>query len=138
VDEIDAESDGVVADGVSQVITRLVLILIAQIGKERDGSSELVVAKGLESGDSERGRAEGKGQGEAKVRVTRLGEVKKAGVEDEVADPCGAEGVRVAEDGVPVVIVGEQSRGGQSSLLDECVAGEVGVFGGAEEPVRPG
>ena len=45
----------VAPESVAQVVTRLVLILIAQVGKEGDGGGELVVAEGLESGDGQRG-----------------------------------------------------------------------------------
>ena len=54
VDEVDAELEGVAADFVAQVVAELILLLVAQSGKKRDGRRELIVAVSLKAGDSDR------------------------------------------------------------------------------------
>ena len=48
---IDAEFESVTSGNMSNVVTQLIFVLIAKVGKESDGGCELVVAESLESGD---------------------------------------------------------------------------------------
>src|SRR5579863_1831445 len=85
VNEVDAELERVVAGRVADVVTELILLLIAQVGKQSDGRGELVVAEGLEAGNCLRRGTERKRQRETQGRIARLGEVQLAGVEYECA-----------------------------------------------------
>ena len=51
VDEIDAESRGVAAGGVRDVVAELIFFLVAQHGKRGDGRDELIVAESFEAGN---------------------------------------------------------------------------------------
>src|SRR5208282_2399789 len=81
MNKVDSELKRVTARDVAQVVARLVLVLIPQVGEKSDGGGELVVAESFEAGDGQRRHTERKLQGEAKIRVARLGEVQQAGVE---------------------------------------------------------
>src|SRR5208283_3844415 len=51
VNEIDSELERMVMHDVAEIVAELILVLIAQVGEKRDGSSKLIVAEGLEAGD---------------------------------------------------------------------------------------
>src|SRR5271166_6615818 len=51
VNEIDSELEGVITGHMTQVVAELILILVAQVREQSDGSGELVIAEGLEAGN---------------------------------------------------------------------------------------
>src|SRR5579863_4291641 len=134
MNEVDAELEGVVAGRVADVVTELILLLIAQVGEQGDGRGELIVAEGLESGNRLRCGTERERQREAEGRIARLGEVQLAGVEYECAEPGWTKRIRVADDRVPVIVVRGQSGRGQRGLLYQGVVREVLVFRCAKKP----
>src|SRR5260370_20192417 len=111
MNKVDAEFESVVAGGVTYVVTELIFLLIAQRRKQSDGRGELIVPESFEAGNRQRGRAEGECQGKAQSRVAGLREMQCAGAHYECAQPSRIERVGVAEDGVPVIVVGGQSGG---------------------------
>src|ERR1700741_1290144 len=117
-----------VAGGVSDVRAQLIFLLVAQRGEQSDRSGELVVAEGFEAGDGERRRAEWESQSKAKRRGARLREMQFAGIEDKRSQPGWAEDESVADDAVPIVVVGGEPGGGQSSLLHQRVVRQVAVL----------
>src|SRR5271169_1553093 len=135
MNKVDSELKRVAARNVAQVMADLVFVLIAQVGEKSDGSGELVVAKSFEAGDGQRRHAERKLQGEAEIRVARLGEVQQAGVEHEIAEPRRTESISIAERGVPVVVARSQSGRGQRSLLHQRVVRKVAISRSTQEPL---
>ena len=131
-----AELECVTSRYVAQVVAQLIFVLIAQVGEKSDGSGELVVAEGFESGDGQRRHAERKLQRETEIRIARLRQVQQAGVENQSAQPRGTERISIAERRVPVIVVRGQSGGGQRGLLHQRVVREVAVFASAQEPLR--
>src|SRR5208283_315422 len=87
VNEVDSELEPMAARNVTQVVAELVLLLIAQVGEKRNRSSELVLAKSFETGDGQGRGTERKRQREAQLRVSSLGEMQQAGVENQIAKP---------------------------------------------------
>ena len=136
VDEIHSELERMVARCMAKVVAELILLLVPKRWEQRDRRGELIVAVGLEARDRQRRRTERERKREAQRGIPRLDQVQQAGVEHKCSQPRRTEGVGVAEDGVPVVIVRGQSRRGQSCLLHQRVVRNVTVFRGAEEPLR--
>ena len=136
MNEVNSEFKSVTARNVAQVVAELVFLLIAQVGEKSDGRGELVVAERFEAGDGQRRYAERKLQGKTEIGVARLGEMQQAGVEDQSAEPCGTESISIAERRVPVVVVRDQSGGGQGCLLHQGIVRQVAVFRCAQEPLR--
>jgi hypothetical protein len=83
VNEIDSETRGVVADGVADVVAKLIFFLVARDGERGDRGNELIVAERFEPGDGASRGAEGKREREAEIRVARFREMQAAGVENE-------------------------------------------------------
>jgi hypothetical protein len=83
MNEVDVRTSARGAGGVTQVVAKLIFVLIAQVGEKSDGRGELVIAESLEAGNRQRGRTEGKRQREAQIRVARLRKVQQAGVDDQ-------------------------------------------------------
>src|ERR1019366_7153073 len=136
VNKVDSEFEGVASRNVAQVVPNLVFVLITQRRKQSDGSGELVVAKSFEAGNGQRGRAEGKRQRKAEIRVACLGKVQQAGIDDQIVEPRRTERIRIAEHRVRVIVMGGQSGGGQSCLRYQSIVGDVAVLRGAQEPLR--
>ena len=67
MNKVDSEPERVGTHNVAQVVAELVFLLIAQVGKKSNRSSELVVAKGFKTGDGQRCGTEGEGQREAQI-----------------------------------------------------------------------
>src|SRR5277367_6570010 len=112
MNKVDSEPERMAAHNVAEVVTYLVFILIAQVGEKRDGSGELVVAEGFKSRDGQGGHAERKLQGEAEIRVARLGQMQQAGIEHQSAEPGRTKCISVAKRRIPVIIVRDQSGRG--------------------------
>src|SRR5579872_4441948 len=55
VNEVDSDLGRVPAGGVADVVTELIFFLVAQVRKEGDRRSELVVTKSFKAGNRERG-----------------------------------------------------------------------------------
>ena len=136
MNKVDAEARRVRAAAVAHVVAELVLLLVAQGGKERDGRSELIVSIRLISADGKRRTAEGKRQGEAEIRIALLRQMQGSGIQHQAAQPVRTEGELIGDDRVGVVVVRGQSGGRQSSLLHQRVAREVAVGRCAQKPVR--
>src|SRR5208282_673096 len=136
MNKVDSELKRVAARNVAQVIADLVFVLIAQVGEKSDGSGELVVAERFEAGDGQRRHAERKLQGETKIRVARLGEVQKAGVKHQIAEPRRIESIGIAERGVPIVVMRSQSGRGQRGLLHQRIMRKVAISRSTQEPLR--
>src|SRR5215469_3538847 len=116
-----------VAGRMADVISKLVFLLIPERRKQGDRRSKLIVAVRLKSRYGQRGGAEGKGQREAQSRVPSLCQVKRARVEHKRAQPGRIEGVSIADDDIPIVVVGGQSSGWQSGLLHQGIVRQVTV-----------
>ena len=121
VNKVDPELQRVAPRRMAQVVAHLILVLIAQVGKERDGSGKLVVAERLKSRDGEGGHAKRKLQRETQIRVARLGKMQQTRAENEIPQPRRTERVCIADHGVPVVVVRGQAGGGQRCLLHQGV-----------------
>src|SRR5579871_151740 len=72
VNEIHSKLKGVIACGMTQVITELVLFLISQGGEQGDRRRELVVSVGFEPGNRQGRGTEWKSQRESQSGVPRL------------------------------------------------------------------
>src|SRR6202021_3986168 len=137
VNEIDSELQRVVPPDMTYIVANLIFILISPIREKLDGGRGLVVAERFEAGHCQSHHAERKLQSESQIRVARLGKVQQAGVEHERAEPGRTERISIADDGVPVIVVRDQSGGGQRRLLYQGIVREVAVFRGAQTPLRP-
>src|SRR5713101_7090163 len=136
VNEIDAEADGLGTGGAGNVVAELIFLLVALAGKGGDGGGELIVAESFEAGSGQKTDGEGKIEGFADGRVARFCVMEGTGFEGEGAEPGGRELKLVVEEDVVII----RSRGGagrgQSSLLEEIVAGVIAVERAADEPLR--
>src|ERR1700674_3940358 len=124
-----------VASSVAKVVAKLIFLLIAQRRKQCDRRGELIVAVGLEAGDSQGRGTEWKSEREAQIGVAGLSQVQQTCVEDKCAQPSWAECVGVADYAVPVIIVRGQPGRRQRCLLYERVVREIAIFRGTEEPL---
>jgi len=86
------------------VVAELILFLIAQDRKRRDGSDKLIVAEGFKARDVLRRRSERKIKGETEIRVAHGGQMQPAGVEYERADPVRIESVLLADNQVQIML----------------------------------
>ena len=69
------------AANVADVVTKLIFFLIAQNGKLGDGGDVLIVAEGFKTSDGAGCGGKWKCQSKSQVRIARLGQVQKAGIE---------------------------------------------------------
>src|ERR1700758_1515229 len=109
VNEVHSKLERMVAGHVSKVVAELIFLLIAQRGKERNRRGELVVAVSFEARHGQGRGTEGKCQREAERGIASLSQMQQAGIENKCPQPCRIEGIGVADDAVPVVIVCGQS-----------------------------
>jgi hypothetical protein len=100
VDEVDAKARGVFPVDVAHIVAELVLLLIAEDRKRRDGCNELIVPKGFQAGNRVRCGTEWERQSEAEIGIASLREMQSAVAKDKGAEPIGTEGKLIAKDEV--------------------------------------
>src|SRR5215831_5970588 len=127
MNEADPELRRMPPGGMTQIVAELILLLIAQHRKCRDGRGKLIVPEGLESRNRLEGRAEGKRQGKSQLLVPRCGVMQGAGSEGKRTQPIRAERELVPHHQVQKVRSCSRTRRGQRCLLYQVVIGGVVV-----------
>jgi len=96
--------------GARDVVTELILALIAPDRKGSDTRNELIVAERFKSRRSNRGRAKWKRQRQADVLVSIFGVMKVAGQEDEISQPLRVELKLIVNQKAVVIRASERTR----------------------------
>src|SRR4029077_19159303 len=97
MNEIYAELRSVASRHPGQVVAKLIFFLVPQHGKRRDARDELIVAVRLKAGNCARRRRERKRQRESLGFVSRLRQMKAAGVQHEGPKPIRRKSILLAE-----------------------------------------
>ena len=137
MNKIDPKLDGMAPGAVRYVIAVLIFLLVAMDGKRSDGRDELIIAKGLKPRSGESGRAEGKRQTKAKMRIAHFHMVKVAGLEDKVADPGWRKFKLIAQQQAEVTRRSGKTGGRQRAFMHQVVLRFVRIKSAAQEPLRP-
>ena len=98
-----------IAYHMTEVVTELIFVLIAEVGKECNRRSELIIAVSLEAGDSQGGRTEWERQRKAEIGISGLREMEQAGVENKSTQPVRIEGIGITEGHIPIVVMRQES-----------------------------
>src|SRR5580704_5312492 len=105
VNEIYAESRGMPAHDMRDVVTHLVLLLVAEHRKIRNAGYELVVAISFKTGDDTRSCGERKRKRKAKIRIARLRQMEPAELQDERSNPLRRKCELLADHRIEIVVV---------------------------------
>src|SRR5262245_54412976 len=111
MDEVDSKLRRMTGAGMRDIITKLMLLLIAVDRERGNRRNKLIIAEGLKSGRGQSGCAERKRQPESEVGVSQLDMMKAAGLVDEVADPGRRKHKLIADQHAVIVRRGRESGG---------------------------
>src|SRR5271168_1177810 len=97
MNEVDAKARRVLTGRMTDCVSKLIFLLIAQDRERGNRRDELIVAKRLETGDGLRSGTEGKRQCKSEIGVAGLSEMQIAGVEGERTHPSGTKDELLAQ-----------------------------------------
>src|SRR5262249_10882976 len=135
-DEVDSKLRRMAGVGVRDIITKLMLLLIAVYGERSNRGNKLIIAEGLKSGRCQSGCAERKCQPKSEVGISLLYMMEAAGLVHEVADPGRRKHKLIADQHAVIVRRGGESGGWQRAFMHQIILRVVAVGCGAHEPVR--